>query len=153
MPYTGRRCSALHYFPAKNQNKNGELLGIYANIFRTEQPLQFLPPRPPVSSFGSLPDAARTPNQSMQRLEATFISGYVAPSSSSSLLAPSSCHCHVSGAAWVYVHGWPSCSRIPTSSGSGCHIQHELVPTAMCVDLLLLFSLVCFMASIGKASS
>ena len=51
----------------KNQNKNGELLGIYANIFRTEQPLQFLPPRPPVSSFGSLADAARTPNQSMQR--------------------------------------------------------------------------------------
>ena len=64
-----------------------------------------------------------------------------AASTSSSVLAPSSCHCHVSGAAWVYVHGWPSCSRIPTSSGSGCHIQHELVPTAMCVDLLLLFLL------------
>ena len=76
-----------------------------------------------------------------------------AASTSSSLLAPSSCH--VSGDAWVYVHGCPSCSRIPSSSGSGsgCHIQHELVPTAMCVDLLLLFSLVCFMASIGKASS
>jgi hypothetical protein len=60
----------------------------------------------------------------MQRQASTFISGYVAPSSSRTIIMPWSC-CKLVPAesrrmqidAWMMLYVHASCSRIPTSSG------------------------------------
>jgi hypothetical protein len=144
MPYRGE--GAAHFTIFHTPKKRQLLTNIGVRIFFGRSS-PFLPSRSSVSSFGCMQTQHARQTKVCKGRQVLLSLGTLLPA----VLAPSSCHgvvassCQQRADVCRSMHGW-CCMYMPRaleSQPAQVSIQHELMPTAMCVDLLLLL-LVCF---------